>query len=217
MPATKVYSLGKAALPLVQADMIGLLLRSRHTAFGERWAAVPAANHVRCRRTALACIGRVACGAADFISLTIHQLMKKIHLFAILLTSLFLIGCGEQGPNTHHVEGVVTLNGEPLDGAMLSFHPVTGGENTRSAAGRTNESGGYTLTADTGLQGRGAFAGEYIVTVRKVEHTPVLGGDPRDTTQTLITPRAYSEPNSTPLRATVNPGRNEINFEVTGR
>ncbi|MCL2005691.1 MAG: hypothetical protein FWG73_05950 [Planctomycetaceae bacterium] len=150
--------------------------------------------------------------------------MQKIKTFTILLLSLILVGCGEQGPDTHHVEGIITQNGQPLGEAMVAFHPAPGGENTRTAVGVSGADGKYTLTADTGLTGRGAFAGDYIVTVQKMEMVAAAAppsdpsGPPAPTTRyNRVTPQIYSAPNTTPFRATVNPGRNEFDFDMTGR
>ncbi|MCL2005827.1 MAG: hypothetical protein FWG73_06645 [Planctomycetaceae bacterium] len=154
--------------------------------------------------------------------------MQKIKTFTILLLSLMLVGCGDRGPNTHYVEGIITLHGEPLEGALITFHPVPDGTNDKIAAGRSDESGVYKLTADSGLPERGAFEGDYIVTISRIDvETTLLPPDPRDPSgnqmsgpsiHTQITPRVYGSPSTSPFTATVNPGRNEnVNFDMTSR
>ena len=76
-----------------------------------------------------------------------------------------LIGCtpaGGGGPETVKVTGTVTLNGQAVDGATVSFSPTSGG---RAAAGVTDASGRFTLsTLETG---DGAVPGSYGVTITK--------------------------------------------------
>ena len=48
-----------------------------------------------------------------------------MHFCLLLLSALtlFSVGCGESGPVVEYVQGVVTLNGSPLEGATVSFSP----------------------------------------------------------------------------------------------
>ena len=80
---------------------------------------------------------------------------------------LSFIGC-DSGLRTQFVEGIVTLNGEPVEGAMVTFVPVADGSSARMAVGTTDARGRYTLTvAEGGSPGRGTTEGEYKVTVAK--------------------------------------------------
>ena len=151
--------------------------------------------------------------------------MQKIQLFVLVLITFAVIGCGPQGLDTQYVEGIITLDGEPLGGALITFHPVDR-EEGKTAAGNSDTSGRFTLTSDGGLPERGALEGEYVVTIRKVENQTVA--DPRANTpsmqssrpteysvQVVITPRVYSSLGTTPLKATVQRGRNNLPFEMT--
>jgi len=154
--------------------------------------------------------------------------MQNIQLFAILVLVLVLSGCGAKAPNTHYVEGVITLDGEPLSGALVTFYPVDTTDG-KVAAGNSDASGKYTLTSDGGLPEKGAFEGDYVVTVKKVEIIPVSrpgqaqpnendpysGPSAQRTVQKIITPKVYAAMDKTPLKATVQKGQNVIPFELT--
>lgn len=78
----------------------------------------------------------------------------------------FMAGCGgSSGPKTYLVEGTVTHNGTPVEGASVSFVPSD--SSGTSAGGRTDASGKYTLMASSGAVG--AAPGIYAVTISKRE------------------------------------------------
>jgi len=64
------------------------------------------------------------------------------------------------------VTGRITLDGEPVEGAIIIVHSTT---KDLSAQGRTDADGRYQLT--TYEDNDGAVLGEHIVTVRKTEYT----------------------------------------------
>jgi hypothetical protein len=61
------------------------------------------------------------------------------------------------------VTGTVTLDGQPVAGANVSFSPTSGGG--KAAVGTTDASGKFTLT--TMKSGDGAVPGAYLVTITK--------------------------------------------------
>jgi hypothetical protein len=84
------------------------------------------------------------------------------------LMGLFLVpallacaGCGKDA-KTVKVQGVVTLDGKPLEGATVTFIPLEGGSG-RMASGRTDSDGTFQLTTFRTYDG--ALPGEYKVTV----------------------------------------------------
>ena len=137
---------------------------------------------------------------------------------------LLFTGCGPRGKGlrVEFVEGVVTLNGQPVAGASIMFSPATPGGPTEAAGGSSNASGVYRLSSMNGDPERGAVAGDYIVTVSKIEVTdPDAGKSYEEQTQStavLITrhllPEIYLDNARTPLRATVSRGRNTIDLEL---
>jgi len=150
-------------------------------------------------------------------------------------------GCnrGPAGPVVHMVEGVVTLDGAPLEEANVFFSPV-GGKGALPATGFTGAEGRFRLTSTRGGKiGRGATEGEYVVRVTKIEVPPpppaVPMGHPDYGKQPpprpmswaeeqaqikYIVPPHYGEAKTSPLRATVSKGRNSgaaFTFDVKSK
>jgi hypothetical protein len=76
----------------------------------------------------------------------------RIRFWFVLLLATAL-GCGG-GRKVAPVSGKVTMNGQPLAGAMISFQPdVDSYEDAPGSTGKTNDKGEYALTASTGESG----------------------------------------------------------------
>ncbi|MFG0290663.1 MAG: carboxypeptidase-like regulatory domain-containing protein [Rhodopirellula sp. JB044] len=89
----------------------------------------------------------------------------------VLSSSLILSGCSggsdrwkDARPPLVDASGVATFNGTPLEDAVVTFRPVEG---NYAAFGRTEANGEFYLT--TFDDGDGAVAGEYNVTVTKLD------------------------------------------------
>ena len=112
-----------------------------------------------------------------------------------LAVAILAAGCGPSRPTTMPVEGVVTLDGEPVEGASVMFAPEDGG---RPALGVTDKGGKFALK--TFEPGDGALPGKHQVTVRKVEMSGIqadrdgLSGPaiPGKIQEMWITPKKYS-------------------------
>jgi len=157
-------------------------------------------------------------------------MIKHSIVWLILIGIGFLsvaVGCGPKGRTlrVEYVEGVVTLDGQPVAGAMISFIPKNEGGKEETASGYSDERGVYKLTSMNGNPERGAVEGEYIVTVSKIEivspstegmsYEEVAASPERfQSTQTQLLPVIYQNRNNTPLSATVNRGRNKIDLEL---
>lgn len=137
------------------------------------------------------------------------------------------IGCQSgtaENPRTYPTTGTVTLNGEPVEGATVSYVPQGEGQ---TAVGVTNAAGKYELT--TFAKGDGALPGSYQVKVVKfegAESEPVTGeaapgaieGDesyvPPDDgaapapVSTNQLPEKYADPVQSGLTATISEGEN---------
>lgn len=90
-----------------------------------------------------------------------------IRLVLILMVLAFAGGCGSRLPATAPVSGRVTYKAKPLANADVTFTP---GEGKRSATGRTDADGRFTL--GTFATDDGALLGKHRVTV-------VANGPPR--------------------------------------
>jgi hypothetical protein len=103
------------------------------------------------------------------------------------------------------VTGTVKLDGQPLEGANVTFWPIDA-ENDRPSSGVTDSSGQYRLmyTADES----GALIGQH-----KVEISTAVSSEEGTTPERL----AARYNSSTELTAEVTSGRNTIDFDLTSQ
>jgi len=139
-------------------------------------------------------------------------------------------GCSDGRLKTEPVTGVITLDGEPLEGAAVNFSPKEPGQGAIGFA-RTNEKGEYRLQTMLGNPDAGTLPGEYAVTISKYILVPT-GAKVRnqcpftgevsvddEMTSALLFPgmRTYASAETTPFSATVVKGRNRFDFELKSR
>jgi hypothetical protein len=96
------------------------------------------------------------------MSKMLPALMTVVLLVAVVLGG----GCGYRRPARVPVEGTVTFDGEPLEGASVMLFPEAGG---RPANAVTDAAGTFTLSTYGGKDG--AKPGRYKVVVTKTELT----------------------------------------------
>ncbi len=78
------------------------------------------------------------------------------------------------GPDVNYVEGVVTLDGSPVEGVTVGFSPV---DPAGMAAVGTTDANGVFSSVDRGRRAEGgALPGEYNVTFMKSARRGSLGG-----------------------------------------
>lgn len=99
--------------------------------------------------------------------------MNRIYFHVLVLLSLVLTGCGGAGFDLAPVSGKVTLNGEPLPDAMVTFMPIGGSGSVAGPPswGKTDAQGMYTLQTRDGEAG--AVVGRHLITIT----TESEGGD----------------------------------------
>jgi hypothetical protein len=123
-------------------------------------------------------------------------------------------GCGgapaPDRPKTVPVQGTITLKGQPLADASVTFMLP---DNSGSAVGRTDAAGHYSLT--TFEQGDGAIPGEYGVQVVKYEEPPQEVKDGETPPLKSLIPDKYTAVASSGLKATVADGAdNTFDFDL---
>lgn len=131
-----------------------------------------------------------------------QSIRHGLRLPGIAALALIAAGCGGPGAT---VEGVVTLDGRPLPGARISFHPNSPGP---VAYGVALADGSYRLK--TGAQQSGLEPGGYRATVFAMD---VVEGE-EQVAGPLLTPAAYGDPAKTSLRCQVSPGPNKIPLDL---
>jgi hypothetical protein len=120
---------------------------------------------------------------------------------------LCLFGCRGKEPPSGEVSGKVTFEGKPVTEGMIFFqNPETGA----SAEAQLTRDGTYTL-------GTPLPTGEYrvylmpLIERRQVDGKGPVVGEPKAAPDI---PEKYRTIGSTELRATVNEGKNDLNFNM---
>jgi hypothetical protein len=146
-------------------------------------------------------------------------------------------GCGSN-TGTVKVQGTVTLDGEPLEGASVTFQPD--GKEGRPASGVTDKNGTFQL--GTFSTNDGALPGGYKVIITK-SSTPTVPGMPAaDDSEAMkkfmegggyrkameavakqpasarksFVPGKYADPTKTPFKQTVPPS-GKVTFELSSK
>jgi hypothetical protein len=128
----------------------------------------------------------------------------KLVVAVLAVTSV--VGC-DGGAGISPVTGTVTLDGSPYPSAQVRFVPETG----RPSIGITDESGVYSLVYIR--DEKGAAPGSYKVDITTV-HVSASDSDGGKEPPERVPPK-YNK--ATELTATVEPGENVINFDLTSR
>ena len=130
----------------------------------------------------------------------------------VLLAAVACASCSKGGAALNPVQGkILDKNGDPLKGAVLTFHPKGAGKNINIVlpTGKAGEDGSFTLmTGDKD----GAPAGEYAVTVICPEEKPLPKGKitmaPPESKDRLQ--GAYANRDNPAFRAEVKAGTNHL-------
>jgi hypothetical protein len=138
----------------------------------------------------------------------------------LALAVLLPVGCQKTPPPIVAAEGVIRLDGKPLNKAQVRFIPVDGYGLDYMAAGVTDEAGRFQLAC----KGKpGACACENRVIVMEADIPPQLQSESAQTDLAKylgslggrpIPPR-YQNLADSPLSVTVTAGRTEYDFDLT--
>jgi len=136
---------------------------------------------------------------------------------SILAASFLALASGCGGGDLGAVSGTVTLDGQPLSGAQVTFMPDEGGG---PSFGETDSSGKYVLQHNSGE--RGAVFGKHSVSIEMIEDEEEYDaagmdegtvGARRDKPKVL--PARYNEESE--LTADVEKGDNTVDFPLTSQ
>ena len=153
--------------------------------------------------------------------------MRVRYLSGMLLVAALAlagVGCGDQVK----VRGVVTLDGNPIKGAVVTFIPEGGGG--QPASGITQKDGSFRL--ETLKENDGVLPGNYKVTVTYTEGAKATGPPARSMREAMpsqkmankqkkvhpkyVIPLRYSEPGRTVLRQKVPPD-GDVKFDLQSK
>ena len=138
----------------------------------------------------------------------------SILLFFLFLCALSIswqiIGC-DRPSNIVPVTGTVLLDGKPLEGAAVLFHPEA---DEKPAVGITDNLGNFHLTTRT--KGDGGRLGINRVSITKERNDPTKHDTEEESQNfTLVTPPQYASPDLSGLEIHVSPGMDPIIFELS--
>jgi hypothetical protein len=113
---------------------------------------------------------------------------------------------------THPVSGAVTLDGKPVAGATVTFHRLNKETDrwVNTADALTDATGAFQLSTYT--RSDGCPAGEYAVTVAITGRGYYDGDPPKNTL-----PARYAAPATTPLKAAVKEGTNDVDLALLSK
>ncbi|EAQ82818.1 carboxypeptidase-like regulatory domain-containing protein [Blastopirellula marina] len=131
--------------------------------------------------------------------------LASICRLGLLTIVVALLGCGGDDIPLGYVEGTVTLDGKPVEGAIVTFVP-TENEGT-TASGRTDADGHYLLMFT--FRREGAMLGTNDVLIDYNAYDESL---PPNKQRPNLFPAQYGRPGA--LTADVQSGRQTIDFEL---
>ena len=143
-----------------------------------------------------------------------YRIAAASPLLLILITGCWSSG----GPTTYPVQGLVQLEGKPVEGATVTLIPQE--TEGRSASGMTDAEGNFEVTTyvSPALQAKGAMPGVYDIVVSKMEVRELAEdlspqeaqaafqkmGPPKN-----LLPKKYRSPNTSGLSVTIEDGSPE--------
>jgi hypothetical protein len=140
----------------------------------------------------------------------VAQIMNGFHA-AILALLIVAAGCS-QSPFDAQVSGRVTLDGRPVGPGSVVFAPVE--QQTNPADGAIQLDGSYSLKTS---REEGLHPGEYKASVTVFDQPVVLPGERSMTPAKLVTPKKYSDTETSGLEYTVEAGKNNIDIKLTSK
>lgn len=144
---------------------------------------------------------------------------------AVMMATVLFLGCGgaSDAPQLAKVSGTVTMGGNPVVDATVTFH-LDGEGAPRPGMGKTDASGNFRIT--TFNNNDGAIVGTHIVTVAKIEANPAESSGDMDMEgeaygaamnaaasetedRKQVFPEEYATKATSPLKITVPAGGND--------
>ena len=148
-------------------------------------------------------------------------------LIVFIFAATFCAGCGaNKNPfGTVYLEGVVTVDGQPIQGISVSLLPRTG---DLAAGGITDANGKFVVVTGGAPVGSGAKPGEYDVVFRK-QHTEGMNLSMEESKKlygrgelpmTYLIPKRYSNSTTSgiaPITVSEKKSENKFRFELSSK
>ncbi|GAB5404766.1 MAG: hypothetical protein Aurels2KO_29970 [Aureliella sp.] len=160
-------------------------------------------------------------------------MLKKTLVPFLTALCLMQIGCNNvpDGPRTVPAEGILTLDGDPVDGAAVAFVAVSG---DYSASSGTDDEGRFSLNAFE--YKTGAVPGEYMAIITKnqevttaapkgkanaeeLQHAAEEGEEPGGEQMGVVNvmPKQYAQPNPKFTFTVPEDGVTDLKIELTSK
>ena len=138
--------------------------------------------------------------------------MKLSHLIGCCVVGfvLSITGCAEKGPKLGTVTGVVTLDGDPVEGAMVQFLPLFPGGVEATSVERTDADGRFEMMYS--VDRMGCLVGNHSVQITTQDWLKQPDGSNKIVKERI--PAHYIGLKSI-LEFDVQEGENTANFELT--
>jgi len=160
-----------------------------------------------------------------------HTAKKNAVLVFAITATPWIVGCGAKKDlgflkDAVPATGRVTVAGKPLAGATVRFLPTIQSTGGREASAVTDESGRYEMsTLVPGVspdESKGVVPGEYVVAISRVAMPDGAPAPPDiiDENDAIArgarqhVPEKYTDPENSPLQATVAPPKAEHDFDL---
>jgi hypothetical protein len=133
--------------------------------------------------------------------------LRGLPVLVACLPLLGFTGCtdGKIG----RVTGKVTLDGNPLSNALVTFNPITPGGESGAIC---NENGEYELIYTREI--KGAEVGEHLVRITTARDRDPDADPPTKSSPEILPPKYHVK---SELTATVKPGKNQIHFTLESK
>jgi hypothetical protein len=144
--------------------------------------------------------------------------MKLTRCALFVALAVVVAGCGSEAYPTAPVSGRVTLDGQPLANAALTFQPIPTADSSipgPGSGGVTDADGHYTLSV-VGTSSRGAVVGKHKVRITMFQKDEADDDRPRKAVKSLVPLRYNSK--DTPLAFDVPAGGSQAaDFHLTSK
>ena len=135
--------------------------------------------------------------------------MKRTLASVFILGFVLAIGCGPKGPELGEVEGIITLDGEPVPDAVITYVPMFPDGVECKSSDKTDANGYYRIRYNR--ERYGVKLGEYMVQASTRDEVRQLDGSKKFIREVI--PKVYWSIES-PVIVNVEAGKNDLNLEM---
>ena len=145
----------------------------------------------------------------------------RLPILVLIACTSLLAGCeGDSSEPLVPASGVVTLDGQPIEGVAITLVPKEGTSMGRICYGTTDGEGRFELRGSP--ERAGAIVGEHwaqFVKMTQEDGSPIPeGATPEEVIPFNQLPEAYAESSTTPISVVIPPdGTSDMQFELTSQ